>query len=61
VARIDHDREDRCGFPEVIYAQDKEQEQIVAIAERILTRQGSLFITRLDEKTFRYLKKKQTN
>ncbi|MCK4857861.1 MAG: nickel pincer cofactor biosynthesis protein LarB [candidate division Zixibacteria bacterium] len=57
-ARIDHLRESRCGFPEVIFAAGKEPEQVIAIAEKIIERKGPLFITRIDETMFRALKKK---
>ena len=45
---IDHDRERRCGFPEVIYGQGKTPEQIAAAAKAILGRSGRLFATRVD-------------
>ena len=34
-AKVDHHRALRQGFPEVIFAQGKTREQIVAIAERL--------------------------
>lgn len=45
-ARIDHDRERRCGFPEVIYAERKTPEETAAIAARIVARSGTLLATR---------------
>jgi hypothetical protein len=57
-ARIDHDRQSRCGFPEVIFAEGKEPQQIIAIAERILKRKDPLLITRIDRKKYLLLKKK---
>ena len=47
-AWLDHDRERRCGFPEVIYGQGKTPEQIAAAAKAILARSGRLFATRVD-------------
>lgn len=55
-ARIDHHREARKGFPEVIFAPGKTREQILAIAGRILCRSGRLLVTRSDVATFDYLK-----
>ena len=37
-AKVDHHRELRCGFPEVIFGQGKTAEQIAAIAREILRR-----------------------
>lgn len=54
-ARIDHGRESRKGFPEVIFAPGKTHEQILAIAERILRRSGRLLITRTDRETYAHL------
>ncbi|HXG65543.1 MAG TPA: nickel pincer cofactor biosynthesis protein LarB [Blastocatellia bacterium] len=45
-ARVDHHREMRAGFPEVILGQGKTAAQIVAIAERILARSANLLISR---------------
>lgn len=45
-ARIDHDRERRCGFPEVIYAERKTPEEAAAIAARITARSGYFLATR---------------
>ena len=56
--RIDHGRQSRCGFPEVVFAEGKESEQVAVIAEKIVANDGPLLITRLDESKFRYLKKK---
>jgi NCAIR mutase (PurE)-related protein len=55
-ARLDHDRDGRRGFPEVVFGQGKTQEQIAAIAGRILARSGRLLITRVTEDTFRFVK-----
>ncbi|QDU63433.1 AIR carboxylase [Planctomycetes bacterium Pan216] len=48
-ARIDTNREERCGFPEVILAEGKTPEQVVAIAGRLEQRSGRCLITRLDD------------
>lgn len=52
-ARIDHHRELRLGFPEVILGQGKTVEQIVKIAERILAHSSNLLISRTEEAVFR--------
>ncbi|MCL2332260.1 MAG: nickel pincer cofactor biosynthesis protein LarB [Actinomycetia bacterium] len=44
--RIDHEREERCGFPEVVFAPGKTIEQIVAAASEILAHSGKVLVTR---------------
>jgi NCAIR mutase (PurE)-related protein len=56
-AKVDHHRELRKGFPEVIYGGGKSDEQIIGIAQEIVKRGGNLLVTRIQEKTFRKLKK----
>ncbi|HET9529847.1 MAG TPA: nickel pincer cofactor biosynthesis protein LarB [Blastocatellia bacterium] len=51
-ARIDHHREMRLGFPEVILGQGKSVEQILKIAERILAHSSNLLISRTTEEVF---------
>jgi NCAIR mutase (PurE)-related protein len=45
-ARIDYDREARCGFPEVVLASGKTPEQAAAIAAGIFDRSGRVLVTR---------------
>ncbi|MDE2726559.1 MAG: nickel pincer cofactor biosynthesis protein LarB, partial [Gemmatimonadota bacterium] len=45
-ARVDHHRALRCGFPEVIFCQGKTEEQVAAIAERIVASGSDLLATR---------------
>lgn len=52
-ARVDHHREIRLGFPEVIFGQGKTVGQIVKIAERILAHSSNLLISRTNEEVFR--------
>ncbi|MEZ5319978.1 MAG: nickel pincer cofactor biosynthesis protein LarB [Vicinamibacterales bacterium] len=47
-ARVDHDRADRQGFPEVVLGQGKTPDQIARIAEAIVARNHSLLVTRTD-------------
>ena len=49
IARVDVGRQDRCGFPEVIFGQGKTPGDVVAIARTILHRHGVLLITRCNE------------
>src|SRR5215813_12537660 len=51
-ARIDHHRELRLGFPEVILGQGKTASQISQIAERILTHSSNLLVSRTTEEAF---------
>ncbi|HEX5732345.1 MAG TPA: nickel pincer cofactor biosynthesis protein LarB [Blastocatellia bacterium] len=52
-ARVDHHRDLRIGFPEVIFGQGKTVRQIVEIADRILTQSSNLLISRTSEEVFR--------
>jgi NCAIR mutase (PurE)-related protein len=51
-ARVDHHRELRAGFPEVIFGEGKTPDQIAAIAERILNNSSNLLISRTVEEVF---------
>jgi NCAIR mutase (PurE)-related protein len=51
-ARVDHQRADRQGFPEVIYGQGKTPEQVAGIAKAIADRGHSLLITRTHQDAF---------
>ena len=50
-ATIDHHRAMRHGYPEVVYGEGKNPEQVVAITERLVERGGSALITRTDAAT----------
>ena len=54
-ARVDHSREARQGFPEVVFGEGKTREQIAAISARILARSGRLLVTRVPEDVYRFL------
>ena len=45
-ANVDHHRQFRRGFPEVVLADGKTTEQTVEIVERLLARGGSVLVTR---------------
>jgi hypothetical protein len=51
-ARVDHDRAERQGFPEVIFGQGKRREHIVSIFEKLAARSSNVLITRTDADTF---------
>ncbi|MDD5196800.1 MAG: nickel pincer cofactor biosynthesis protein LarB [Candidatus Omnitrophota bacterium] len=57
-AKVDIDRQKRRGFAEVIYCPGKAREHIVRIASQLIKNKQDLLLTRLDKKTFVYLKKK---
>ena len=46
---IDLQREARCGFPEVVYGQNKTAEQILDASKAVLEHAGKLLVTRIDE------------
>ena len=50
--RIDHEREERCGFPEVVFAPGKTVEQIVAAAAEIFEHSGRVLVTRATPEDF---------
>ena len=47
-AKVDHDRAERTGFPEVIWGQDKTAVQIVEIMKAIAAQQSVVMATRVD-------------
>ena len=57
-AKIDHHRELRRGYPEIIYGLGKTDEQIITIAQEIIKKKSNLLITKVGESTFQSLKKK---
>jgi len=56
-AKVDHHRETRQGFCEVIYCPGKTPAQITSIARKLLSRSDRLLATRADRKVFNSLKK----
>jgi len=51
-ARVDHHRNTRQGFPEVVFGQGKTPPQIAAIAQRIADAGQSLLVTRSDQSAY---------
>lgn len=56
-AKIDHHREIRTGFPEVIYSEGKTSEQILGIMAKIMQRKQNILATRVSKKISHTLKK----
>ncbi len=50
-ATVDHHRALRQGYPEVIYGEGKNPQQVVAIAERIMEHGRVVLVTRTDQAT----------
>lgn len=57
-AKIDHHRELRKGYPEIIYGLGKTEDQIIKIAQAITNKGSNLLITKVGPELFRNLKKK---
>ena len=57
-ARVDHHRQLRKGFPEVIYGAGKTPGQIASIAERIVSAGHSLLVTRTDSDAYDAVREK---
>ncbi len=49
-AMIDHHRPLRKGFPEVIFGEGKDAEQVIKIMERMMEVEENILVTRIDEK-----------
>jgi pyridinium-3,5-biscarboxylic acid mononucleotide synthase len=56
-ARVDHNRELRQGFPEVVFGLGKTPEQIAAIAAEIVGHGHTLLVTRASEEAFAAVQK----
>jgi hypothetical protein len=57
-ARIDHHREMRTGYPEIVYCAGKTAEQVVEIFSVMSVKQSNVIGTRADEKMYKIVKKK---
>jgi pyridinium-3,5-biscarboxylic acid mononucleotide synthase len=57
-ARVDHQRELRQGFPEVVFGLGKTPEQIAAISAEIVSRGHTLLVTRASEDAFAAVQKR---
>ena len=57
-AEVDHHRELRKGFPEVVLGEGKTTAQVAAIAERLAAQGDRLLITRVDADCYRAVKER---
>jgi pyridinium-3,5-biscarboxylic acid mononucleotide synthase len=55
-AKIDHERSQRCGFPEFVYGAGKNVEQLISIIKEIRSNDQSVLVTRLSKKIYEELK-----
>jgi pyridinium-3,5-biscarboxylic acid mononucleotide synthase len=60
-AHLDHHRQLRCGFPEVIYCPGKTTDQIVKIFESLAEKGNNVLATRAEENVFEALVNKFPN
>jgi len=60
-AKIDHHRELRRGFPEVIFGANKTPKQILEIAKRILKYSSTLLVTKTTKECFDFLRSELEN
>ena len=56
-AHVDHHRQIRCGFPEVIYCPGKTTEQIISIFSTLVKKGNNILATRAEPSVFRALSK----
>ena len=54
-AKLDTDREQRCGFPEVVFCQNKTPEQLAQIFARLYETNGMVLGTRANEEQAAYV------
>jgi len=57
-AKVDHHRALRCGFPEVVYCEGKQTDQVVAVVRSRLAGGGNLLATRASPEVARAVKRK---
>ncbi len=57
-ARLDVERSERCGTPEAIFALAKTTRETLAIAEKLVEKQGYALITRMNPETLAALRKR---
>lgn len=56
-AHIDHHRNIRQGFPEVIFGEGKTTEQIIGISKGILKKGNKVLVTKANERVYRAIRK----
>lgn len=57
-AKVDHHRQLRTGFPEVVFGQGKTVEQILAIVERLVSHSDKVLVTRATTEAFKVVNKR---
>src|SRR6476469_8975196 len=57
-AKVDHHRALRHGMPEVIFGQGKTPEEVVTIAESLLSRSSNVLITRAEPEAVRVVQER---
>ena len=55
-AKLDTDREERTGFPEVVFCEGKPDEYLIGIFKRLLEKDGYVFGTRASEHQYEIVK-----
>lgn len=55
-ANIDHHREIRTGYPEVIYCQGKTTDQVLGIVKAMMKKKGNVLLTRATEEMYKAIK-----
>ena len=55
-AKIDHHREMRTGYPEIVYCAGKTAEQVIGIFKVMSAKENNVIGTRADEKIFESVK-----
>ena len=56
--KIDHHRDLRKGFPEVVFCQNKTVKQVLEIVKRLAKKNNTVLATRATEEMFNAVKKK---
>ena len=59
--KIDHNRKERIGFPEVVYGEAKDVDTLVNIINEILKHRKKVLITKLQEQKAVEIKKQYKN
>ncbi|MFW5985751.1 MAG: nickel pincer cofactor biosynthesis protein LarB [Halanaerobiales bacterium] len=56
-AKIDHNRSQRKGFPEVVLCEGKTEEEVTGIMKKLATKNDNILATRAGEEVFKAVKK----
>jgi len=55
--KLDHDRRERCGFPEFIYGEGKTRQHLVKIIKELYVRKEVILVTRLNSEGYADIKR----